>query len=79
MSRNNCFSHRSGCFHDPKRMKEKKANLDANGIPIFQVPEIAQVAYASAVGQGREDWSMQNSDEGDDDHSLAGHEVLPDH
>lgn len=46
ISRNNCFSHRGGCLHDPKCMKEKKVNLGANGIPIY--PDCDTVYHAGA-------------------------------
>ncbi|PVH72759.1 hypothetical protein DL98DRAFT_520327 [Cadophora sp. DSE1049] len=31
ISRNNCFSHRSGCLHTPKCLKDKKVALGADG------------------------------------------------
>jgi hypothetical protein len=34
ISRNNCFSHRSGCVHNPPCMKDKKVALDIDGRPI---------------------------------------------
>jgi len=34
ISRNNCFSHRSGCVHNPPCMKHKKVALDVDGRPI---------------------------------------------
>ncbi|TGO61432.1 hypothetical protein BCON_0027g00180 [Botryotinia convoluta] len=37
ISRNSCFSHRGGCSHEPKCMKEKKANLSAKGIPFIMM------------------------------------------
>ncbi|CAD6446135.1 ca5520c2-e827-4d60-9bf6-a90cafb1dce8-CDS [Sclerotinia trifoliorum] len=63
IGRNNCFSHRCGCMHDPKCMKEKKANLGANGIPIYQNSEVVQDGGTSAIGGGFQDPSMQNLDE----------------
>ncbi|KAB8298823.1 hypothetical protein EYC80_000990 [Monilinia laxa] len=53
ISRNNCFSHRGGCLHDPNCMKEKKVNLGANGIPIY--PDSDIVLHADA-DKGNEEW-----------------------
>ncbi|KAJ8058852.1 hypothetical protein OCU04_011835 [Sclerotinia nivalis] len=70
--RNNCFSHRGGCSHDPKCMKEKKVNLGANGIPIYQNSKMVRYGGARAVGGGFQDSSMQNFDD-----NPSGHEELP--
>ncbi|KAF7877268.1 hypothetical protein EAF04_000951 [Stromatinia cepivora] len=70
--RNNCFSHRGGCLHIPKCMKEKKVNLGANGIPIYQNSEMVHDGGARAVGGGLQDSSMQNFDD-----DPSGHEELP--
>ncbi|APA08782.1 hypothetical protein sscle_04g035520 [Sclerotinia sclerotiorum 1980 UF-70] len=72
--RKNCFSHRGGCLHDPKCMKEMKVNLGANGIPIYQNSEVVQDGWTCAVGGGFQDLSMQNLDD-----DLSGHEELPAH
>lgn len=34
ISRNNCFSHRSGCSHTPPCMKDRKVSLGADGKPV---------------------------------------------
>ncbi|ESZ94503.1 hypothetical protein SBOR_5116 [Sclerotinia borealis F-4128] len=75
ISRNNCFSHRGGCLHNPNCMKEKKVNLGANGIPIYQDTGMVQ-DINNAVEKEIEDWSMQNFDDDDDD-DFIGHEELP--
>lgn len=64
ISRNNCFSHRSGCLHDPPCLKEWKVPLAPDGKPlntiIIQRGETTQRAIDNF-----EDWSMQSFDDGE--------------
>ncbi|TGO41708.1 hypothetical protein BHYA_0017g00170 [Botrytis hyacinthi] len=73
ISRNSCFSHRGGCSHEPKCMKEKKANLSAKGIPIYHNNETMQDADAHPSSGEVQDWSMQSFDVG---HNSFEHEML---
>ncbi|KAF7942300.1 hypothetical protein EAE99_000350 [Botrytis elliptica] len=73
ISRNSCFSHRGGCSHEPKCMKEKKANLSAKGIPIYHDDEIMQGADARPSSGEAQNWSMQSFDV---DHNSFEHELL---
>ncbi|CAG8979699.1 hypothetical protein HYALB_00003930, partial [Hymenoscyphus albidus] len=34
VSRNNCFSHRVGCFHDPSCLKDRKVPLGSDGLVV---------------------------------------------
>ncbi|KAF7956068.1 hypothetical protein EAE96_004989 [Botrytis aclada] len=62
ISRNNCFSHRGGCSHEPKCMKEKKANLSVKGIPINHDDEIMEGANANSSSGEVQGWSTQSFD-----------------
>ncbi|KAF7939158.1 uncharacterized protein EAE97_007239 [Botrytis byssoidea] len=73
ISRNSCFSHRGGCSHEPKCMKEKKANLSAKGIPIYHNDEIMQDADTRPSSVEVQDWGMKSFDL---DHNLSEHEML---
>jgi hypothetical protein len=65
ISRNNCFSHRSGCLHNPPCMKDKKVPLGADGKLVDHT-----VSISSSVGllgaEHWDDWSAQAFDDGDD-------------
>ena len=54
ISRNNCFSHRSGCLHTPKCLKDKKVALGADG---KLVDHSEQAARGSQEVDQRDDWS----------------------
>ncbi|KAF7893975.1 hypothetical protein EAF00_007489 [Botryotinia globosa] len=73
ISRNSCFSHRGGCSHEPKCMKEKKANLSAKGLPIYHNDEIMQDADARPSSGEVQGWGVQSYDVG---HNSSEHEML---
>ncbi|KAF5868139.1 uncharacterized protein Bfra_007335 [Botrytis fragariae] len=73
ISRNSCFSHRGGCSHEPKCMKEKKANLSAKGIPIYHDEEIMKGGDANSSSGEVQGWSIQSFDF---DHNSFEHERL---
>lgn len=54
ISRNNCFSHRSGCLHTPKCLKDKKVALGADG---KLVDHSEQAARGSQESDQWDDWS----------------------
>ncbi|KAE8448992.1 hypothetical protein EG329_008580 [Mollisiaceae sp. DMI_Dod_QoI] len=64
ISRNNCFSHRSGCSHDPKCMKDKKVSLAPDGKPIDHNASMRGEATQKAIDHW-DDWSMQSFDDGE--------------
>ncbi|TVY60910.1 hypothetical protein LSUE1_G009866, partial [Lachnellula suecica] len=62
ISRNNCFSHRSGCLHNPPCLKDKKVPLGSDGRLVDQDAPV----YAPVVlGEHWDEWGLQNI--GDDD------------
>jgi hypothetical protein len=63
ISRNNCFSHRSGCHHKPPCMKEKKVYLGADG-KLFDLNSSTQVVSTSGK-INQDDWAV-TFDDGDD-------------
>jgi hypothetical protein len=63
ISRNNCFSHRSGCHHKPPCMKEKKVYLGADG-KLFDLNSSTQVVSTSGE-INQDDWAV-TFDDGDD-------------
>jgi hypothetical protein len=63
ISRNNCFSHRSGCPHDPKCLKDKKVLLSPNGFPVYQ--NVGKGATNRKATGSWDDWSMQSFDDGE--------------
>jgi hypothetical protein len=65
IKRNNCFSHRSGCSHDPKCMKEKKVPLGPDGLLIDHNASIMNDARARTVVTWDE-WSVQSFDDGEE-------------
>ncbi|THV53471.1 hypothetical protein BGAL_0049g00050 [Botrytis galanthina] len=73
ISRNSCFSHRGGCSHGPKCMKERKANLSAKGIPIYHDDETMQDADTHPNGGEVQDWSLKFFDI---DHNSFEDEML---
>ena len=65
ISRNNCFSHRGGCLHDPPCMKNMKVALGADGKPVDH-------SSSELVGQlDDDDWQAHHFDDDDD---FMGHE-----
>lgn len=64
ISRNNCFSHRSGCLHEPKCLKEKKVPLTPDGKPVNHTPDFRVEATQKAVDNW-DNWSMQSFDDGE--------------
>jgi len=59
VSRNSCFSHRGGCCHEPKCMKEKKVPLGADGKIVNRNKAVpAEVV----LGEPEDEWMMQNVD-----------------
>jgi hypothetical protein len=65
INRNNCFSHRSGCFHIPKCMKEKKVALGPDGKLINHNVSMTRDSKLNAVGAW-DDWPIQSFDDGDE-------------
>jgi hypothetical protein len=65
IKRNNCFSHRSGCPHDPKCIKEKKVPLGPDGKVIDHNASITKSAKARAV-DAWDEWSVQSFDDGEE-------------
>ena len=65
ISRNNCFSHRSGCLHNPQCMKDKKVPLGADGKLVDHSASMAS-SYAPNDGDDWDDWSVQGFDDGDE-------------
>jgi hypothetical protein len=65
IKRNNCFSHRSGCPHDPECKKEKKVPLGPDGKLIDHNASIANDAKARAVAAWDE-WSIQSFNDGEE-------------
>lgn len=70
-SRNGCFSHRSGCLHEAKCMKELKVPLGADGKLVDQNKEAG--GYEILVDDG-EDWSLQSFEDGEDSFVVDGEE-----
>jgi hypothetical protein len=64
ISRNNCFSHRSGCFHNPPCMKDKKVSLGADGKPVDHNASIVSDMTPNAAGDW-DNWSILGFDDGD--------------
>jgi len=64
ISRNNCFSHRSGCFHNPLCMKDKKVSLGVDGKPVDHNASIVSDMTPNAGGDW-DDWSILGFDDGD--------------
>ncbi|KUJ13719.1 uncharacterized protein LY89DRAFT_146082 [Mollisia scopiformis] len=64
ISRNNCFSHRSGCLHDPKCLKEKKVPLAPDGKPIDHDASTGQGASQKPV-EDWDEWAMHSFDDGE--------------
>jgi hypothetical protein len=64
ISRNNCFSHRSGCFHSPQCMKDKKVSLGADGKLVDHSASMFSDVGPNAAGDW-DDWSIQGFDDGD--------------
>ncbi|KAH8786424.1 hypothetical protein F5882DRAFT_518183 [Hyaloscypha sp. PMI_1271] len=65
ISRNNCFSHRSGCLHNPPCMKDKKVPLGADGKLVDHTASISINSGPIDIGEW-DDWSAQGFDDGDD-------------
>lgn len=66
ITRNNCFSHRSGCAHNPPCLKDKKVALDTDGriVDLTAAVEVGQ-SQASAGPFEWGDW-RQGFDEEDE-------------
>lgn len=63
VSRNNCFSHRSGCGHNPQCMKDKKVFLDANGKQVDPTAPVHAVgSKASQASAGHIYWDDWRND-----------------
>ncbi|KAF8859930.1 hypothetical protein BDZ45DRAFT_339299 [Acephala macrosclerotiorum] len=65
ISRNNCFSHRSGCHHEPKCMKDKKVSLAPDGKPINHSTSYTRGEATQQAVDNWDDWSMQSFDNGE--------------
>jgi hypothetical protein len=65
IKRNNCFSHRSGCPHDPECKKEKKVPLGPDGKLIDHNASITNDAKARAV-VAWDEWSIQSFNDGEE-------------
>ena len=65
ISRNNCFSHRSGCLHNPPCMKDKKVPLGADGKLVDHTASMAS-NFVPIDADDWDDWSAQGFDDGDD-------------
>jgi hypothetical protein len=67
ISRNNCFSHRSGCAHTPQCLKDKKVPLGADGklLDLTAQTEVEE-NQASAGHVDWDDWRHGF----DDDHEF---------
>jgi hypothetical protein len=64
ISRNNCFSHRSGCLHNPPCMKDKKVLLGADGKLVDHTASTSSNVAPLGVDDW-DDWSVQAFDNGD--------------
>jgi hypothetical protein len=73
LSRNNCFSHRSGCLHTPPCMKDKKVPLGPDGKLMDHSGSMRSDAQAQAADDW-DDWRAQGLDDGDDDTMETDHE-----
>ncbi|KAE9372451.1 hypothetical protein N431DRAFT_439565 [Stipitochalara longipes BDJ] len=73
ISRNNCFSHRSGCLHNPPCMKDKKVPLGADGKLVDHTASMAS-NFVPVDANDWDDWSVQGFDDGDDLIMLDGNE-----
>ncbi|CZR58579.1 uncharacterized protein PAC_08471 [Phialocephala subalpina] len=86
ISRNNCFSHRSGCHHEPKCMKDKKISLAPDGKPISHSTLYTRGEATQQAVDNWDDWSMQSFDDGEvsislndeDETDFALHEEVED-
>lgn len=65
ISRNNCFSHRSGCHHEPKCMKDKKVSLAPDGKPVNHNASYTRGEATQQAVDNWDDWSMQSFDDGE--------------
>ncbi|PMD14444.1 hypothetical protein NA56DRAFT_378357 [Hyaloscypha hepaticicola] len=65
ISRNNCFSHRSGCLHNPPCMKDKKVALGADGQQVDHTTSFASNIKPLNIADW-EDWSAQGFNDGED-------------
>jgi hypothetical protein len=72
ISRNNCFSHRCGCPHSPKCMKERKIALGTDGKPVDHNRQ-DEILSAAAV-DGWDDWTPIYGD----DNEFVGTKVEED-
>lgn len=80
ISRNNCFSHRSGCLHTPKCLKDKKVALGADNLLVNHNNPSISVMDLSAADESS-DWSPQEFQEEEDKmmmDSIVRSEVISD-
>jgi len=76
LSRNNCFSHRSGCLHTPPCMKERKVPLGVDGKPVDHNAPV--IMSSGNMMEEWENWTQDLSDwhnllnyEGNEDYDLV--------
>ncbi|KAF4624910.1 hypothetical protein G7Y89_g13257 [Cudoniella acicularis] len=70
LSRNNCFSHRSGCFHKPECLKDLKVPLGTDG----KIVDHKELVESRTHTDSFDDWATQTFDEDDD----FNHSFIPD-
>ncbi len=75
ISRNNCFSHRSGCLHNPSCMKDKKVALGADGQQVDHTTSFASNINTEKISDW-EDWSAQDFNDGEDFTMVGQNEDL---
>lgn len=74
ISRNNCFSHRSGCLHNPPCMKDKKLSLGSDGKLRESIIDLPGYSSSNCATQQStvewDDWSFQTFDDGEESMSI---------